>query len=91
LLFALNVTFSVQLVGVFLVFTSLIAPAIVSRGHDGWRGLGFAYAIGAVGYALGLALSAWWDLPSGATIACVLCLLAGLGLRGRTKHQAALR
>ena len=91
LLFALNVTFSVQLVGVFLVFTSLIAPAIASRGRAGWRGLGFAYAIGAIGYALGLALSAWWDLPSGATIACVLCGLAGFGLRGRTKHQAALR
>jgi zinc/manganese transport system permease protein len=39
LLFALMVTFSVQLVGVFLVFTSLIAPAIASRSRAGWRGL----------------------------------------------------
>jgi zinc/manganese transport system permease protein len=73
----------VQLVGVFLVFTSLIAPAIASRGRTGWKGLCFAYGIGALGYALGLAASVGWDLPSGAAIACVLCALAsvGLGLR----------
>jgi zinc/manganese transport system permease protein len=80
LLFALTVTLSVQLVGVFLVFTSLIAPAIASRGRTGWQGLCFAYGTGALGYALGLAASAWWDLPSGAAIACVLCGLAGIGL-----------
>ena len=89
LLFALTVTFSVQLVGVFLVFTSLIAPAIASRGCEGGRGLLFAYGIGALGYALGLAASAWWDMPSGAAIACVLCLLAGVGLRLRPVHQSA--
>lgn len=83
LLFALTVTFSVQLVGVFLVFTSLIAPAIASRKHAGLIGLGIAYAIGALAYALGLAASAWWDLPSGAAIACVLCLLASFGLGRR--------
>ena len=80
LLFALTVTFSVQLVGVFLVFTSLIAPALASRNREGNRGLRFAYAIGALGYGFGLAASAWWDLPSGAAIACVLCLLATTGL-----------
>jgi zinc/manganese transport system permease protein len=80
LLFALTVTLSVQLVGVFLVFTSLIAPALASRGTQGDKGLRRGYAIGALGYALGLAASAWWDLPSGAAIACVLCLLATIGL-----------
>ena len=81
LLFALTVTFSVQLVGVFLVFTSLIAPALASRNRDGGKGLRFAYVVGALGYGLGLAASAWWDLPSGAAIACVLSGLACLGLR----------
>jgi zinc/manganese transport system permease protein len=80
LLFALTVTFSVQLVGVFLVFTSLIAPALASRQQAGGRGLRFAYGIGATGYGLGLVASAWWDLPSGAAIACTLCLLAMMGL-----------
>ena len=87
LLFALTVTFSVQLVGVFLVFTSLIAPALASRHRNGRRGLAFAYAIGALGYGLGLAASAWWDLPSGAAIVCVLCLLATAGLM--TGRQAS--
>ncbi len=86
LLFALTVTFSVQLVGVFLVFTSLIAPAIASRGREGGRGLLFAYGIGALGYALGLAASAWWDLPSGAAIACALCVLAGVWLKFRQRQ-----
>jgi zinc/manganese transport system permease protein len=80
LLFALTVTISVQLVGVFLVFASLIAPALASRNRQGWKGARFAYAIGAAAYALGLAASAWWDLPSGAAIACVLCALACIGL-----------
>lgn len=83
LLFALTVTLSVQLVGVFLVFTSLIAPALASRQREGWKGLRLAYCIGALGYGLGLAASAWWDLPSGAAIACVLCGLACIGLRSR--------
>ena len=44
----------------------------------------FAYGVGALGYGLGLAASAWWDLPSGAAIACVLCLLANFGLVGKS-------
>lgn len=89
LLFALTVTLSVQLVGVFLVFASLIAPAIASRGRNGWRGIAVAYGIGAVGYALGLAMSAWWDLPSGAAIACMLCALACTGLVKRKSVRMA--
>lgn len=85
LLFALTVTFSVQLVGVFLVFASLIAPALASRNRARGKGLRFAYLIGALGYGIGLAASAWWDLPSGAAIVCVLCLLASTGL---VRHQA---
>jgi zinc/manganese transport system permease protein len=87
LLFALAVTFSVQLVGVFLVFTSLIAPALASRNRDGHKGLGLAYGIGGLGYGLGLAASAWWDLPSGAAIACALCLLASVGLGSRNLYE----
>jgi zinc/manganese transport system permease protein len=74
--FALAVTASVQLVGVYLVFTSLIVPALATRA---WRGPGrhvVAYAIGAAGYALGLALSALFDLPSGAVIVWTLSACA---------------
>jgi len=66
--FALAVTASVQLVGVYLVFSSLIIPALATRSLRGWRRHGRALALGIAGYALGLALSALFDLPSGAVI-----------------------
>ena len=75
--FALAVTASVQLVGVYLVFTSLIVPALATRGWPPRRGTAIAYGLGAAGYALGLALSAWFDLPSGAVIVCALVACAG--------------
>ncbi len=75
--FALAVTASVQLVGVYLVFSSLIIPALATRAHRGARRHAVAYGVGALGYALGLALSALFDLPSGAVI---VWALAGCGL-----------
>jgi zinc/manganese transport system permease protein len=75
--FAIAVTASVQLVGVYLVFSSLIIPALATRGRIGWPRQALAYAIGAAGYAIGLAMSALFDLPSGAII---VCALAGAGL-----------
>ena len=80
LLFALAVTVSVQLVGVFLVFTSLIAPAIASRHLQGRAALLRGYVVGITGYALGLLASALWDLPAGPAIAACLCGLALTGL-----------
>ncbi|HKF93630.1 MAG TPA: metal ABC transporter permease [Gammaproteobacteria bacterium] len=76
LLFALAVTAAVQLVGVFLVFASLIIPALASRHLTGARALMIGYALGAAGYALGLVLSALFDLPSGAVVVWALALLA---------------
>ena len=78
--FALAVTASVQLVGIYLVFSSLIIPALATSALTGRRRVAAAYAIGAVGYALGLALSALFDLPSGAVI---VCTLAACGLAWR--------
>src|ERR1039457_413023 len=66
-LFALAVTASVQLVGVYLVFASLIVPALATYRIKQRRTL-YAFAIGITGYAVGLLLSAWFDLPSGATV-----------------------
>ncbi|MEJ6022363.1 metal ABC transporter permease [Ramlibacter sp. PS4R-6] len=74
--FAVAVTASVQLVGVYLVFSSLIVPALALKLARSTRRIA-AYAIGIVGYALGLALSALFDLPSGAI---VVCTLAAIGL-----------
>jgi zinc/manganese transport system permease protein len=75
-LFALAVTASVQLVGVYLVFTSLIVPALAVRGLRSALRLPLAYLIGALGYGLGLALSARFDLPSGAVVVLVMAALA---------------
>jgi len=71
-LFALAITTSVQLVGVYLVFASLIVPALATARMQGAPRLVAAYTIGALGYALGLALSAVLDLPSGALIVWTL-------------------
>jgi zinc/manganese transport system permease protein len=73
-LFALAVTASVQLVGIYLVFSSLIIPALAVRHWLESKKIGGAYLIGATAYVLGLALSAVFDLPSGAVI--VWCLAA---------------
>jgi len=83
--FAAAVTLSVQLAGVYLVFASLILPALAVRGLPGWKGLVPAWLLGTLGYALGLAASALMDWPSGAVIVCAIAGLSlALGLaRGR--------
>lgn len=78
-LFALAVTASVQLVGVYLVFASLIIPALGSRALDGRAGLAMGYGIGVGGYGLGLAGSALFDLPAGPMIVWTLALCAVVG------------
>jgi len=66
LVFAVAVTASVQLVGVYLVFASLIVPALAVRHSRGNRQLMLGYAVGIAGYAAGLGLSFVFDLPTGA-------------------------
>lgn len=85
-LFAIAVTASVQVVGVYLVFSSLIIPALATRNLAGRRRLIAAWALGALGYALGLAASAVFDLPSGAVVVWVLALL-GFALAVLTAPQ----
>lgn len=68
-LFALAVTSSVQLVGIYLVFASLIIPALATR-HVKRRGLRIlcGYAVGITGNLIGLILSLAADLPAGGVI-----------------------
>ncbi|MGB8275097.1 MAG: metal ABC transporter permease [Alphaproteobacteria bacterium] len=75
LLFAVTVTQSVQLVGIYLVFASLIVPALAVRTLPPARRLFAAYGIGLLGYVIGLVGSALFDLPTGAVIVCALVLL----------------
>ena len=74
LLFACAVTVSVQLVGVYLVFATLIVPALATRSLARAR-LAVCYFLGAAGYLAGLALSAISDLPAGPLIVCTITML----------------
>jgi zinc/manganese transport system permease protein len=75
LLFACAVTASVQLVGLYLVFTTLIVPALATRRFPRGR-VAFGYGLGAAGYALGLVVSAVSDWPSGPAIVWVMTVIA---------------
>lgn len=80
LLFAVAITASVQLIGVYLVFSSLILPALVTRrlrhGRTPW---GFAFGLSA--YLLGLLLSLLLDLPAGAAVVLLMAALAPMASR----------
>lgn len=78
-LFALAITASVQLVGIYLVFASLIVPALASRSRAGHR-YPLAYAVGILGYGIGLLASVWLDLPAGAAVVWVMALCGTLVL-----------
>lgn len=72
-LFALAITASVQLVGIYLVFASLIVPALATYQLQQHR-MAFAFGIGIAGYVLGLLLSIWLDLPAGVAIVWAMAL-----------------
>jgi zinc/manganese transport system permease protein len=77
-LFAIVVTQSVQLVGIYLVFTSLIVPALASRRFPVRQRLAVGYAVGIAGYVAGLIASSVFDLPTGAVIVATLAIVFAL-------------
>jgi zinc/manganese transport system permease protein len=81
----------VQLVGIYLVFATLIIPALATR-QAARRRLAKAYAVAAAGYAIGLSLSAWLDLPSGAAVVWVLAAVGVVvfALEGRRSLKPAV-
>lgn len=86
-MFAIAVTASVQLVGVYLVFASLIIPAIATRYLSPQRQLVTGYSIGVSGYVLGLVFSAIFDLPSGAVVVWALAT-CGILFASRVRRAA---
>jgi len=88
-LFALVVTASVQLVGVYLVFTSLIVPAVATYRHAPGKQLLLGYALAIGSYVAGLAVSVVTDLPSSPVIVWVMAILGLLlHLTGRTQPKS---
>jgi len=81
--FGLVVTSFVQIVGVLLVFTYLIVPAVcgilIARRFGARLAVGVFLSL--AGGVIGLVISFYQDLPSGAAIVCVfggLLVLAGM-------------
>ena len=76
-LFAFAVTASVQLVGIYLVFASLIIPALATRRIESRRRrIACGYLVGGIGCLLGLVISLASDLPAGAVMVWSLAAVA---------------
>lgn len=78
-IFALAVTVSVQVVGVYLVFASLIFPALGARLQRPGKKLPTAYGFAAAGITLGLVTSVLSDTPTGPTLVWSLAVVALAG------------
>lgn len=70
IIFPVAITLSVQLVGVYLVFASLIIPALGTAQFKGTKRLLLGYIIAVSAFAGGLYLSTLYDMPSGPVIVC---------------------
>lgn len=95
LTFGVVITLSVEIGGVLVVFTYLVAPAIIALASSNrWgRRIAIAWGVGLVGSAAGLLASYRWDLPSGPAIVCALglmLLLFGLSRRLRRRSVSAV-
>jgi len=78
--FAIVITASVQVVGIYLVFESLIIPALVTSRLHVKRRIAAGYVIGGLSYFAGIVLSSLFDLPTGAIIVwsmAAISLIAG--------------
>ena len=76
IIFPITITFSVQLVGIYLVFASLIIPALATVKFTGNKRLFIGYTIAILSFVTGLIISTLYDLPSGPTIVCLYPLWA---------------
>ena len=74
--FGVIITLAVEIAGVLMVFSYLVAPAIIALGSsDRWGPrIGIAWAVGFLASAVGLVASYKVDFPSGPAIVCSLGL-----------------
>lgn len=79
LIFAVAITASVQLVGVYLVFSSLIIPALATRRLPARVQLLAGWVIGLLGYVAGIGLSMRYDYPTGALVVWSMAAVAIAG------------
>jgi zinc/manganese transport system permease protein len=74
-LFACAVTISVQVVGLYLVFATLIVPALATRSVRQAR-IAVGYMVAILGYAVGLGVATFADLPAGPAIVWLMVTVA---------------
>ena len=87
-LFAVVVTSSVQLVGVYVVFASLILPALAVNKRQSTP-IAFAMILSAVSVIGGIALSAIYDVPAGPLLVfafAAITIVTRLISRGSASH-----
>jgi len=73
LLFAISITAAVQLVGIYLVFATLIMPALATASvKSNYQKLAQGYGLCLIAYTLGIILSQQFDAPASPTI--ILCM-----------------
>jgi zinc/manganese transport system permease protein len=90
--FAFVVTAAVQIVGVYLVFASLILPALATRRLKGGKRLLAGYIIGSIAFVTGIVASALLDLPTGAITVWALAIasvIAGFAIGSLASGSAA--
>lgn len=78
LAFAVVVTASVQIVGIYLVFASLIIPSLATTGIRRGNRLMAGYMIGTASYLIGILVSFRLDLPTGAVIVWSMAVVSVL-------------
>lgn len=76
-LFALTIPFSVNLIGVYLVFASLILPALATI-HTATNRPLKAYGLSLSAFGVGLLMSYFLDLPSGPAIVVTMIFLSSI-------------
>ncbi len=89
-LFPVVVTFSVQLVGVYLVFATLVMPALGAAKCQGNQQLKIGYVISFLALGVGLAISIIGDFPAGPVLVCSLAIfsaICGLVYQGYYKRR----
>ena len=86
LIFAVMITFSVQVVGVYLVFASLVIPAFALY-HNPHKPRLKAFILGVLGYVAGMLLSLYLDLPTGAAIVWSLAVIAAIYFIATKRQQ----
>ncbi len=75
-IFPIAITFSVQLGGVYLVFASLIMPALGTHQFNDNSKLFIGYGIALLSITLGLISSVIFDFPAGPIIVCTYFLVS---------------